>query len=485
MMVLLSSVLLMACRDAPPQAETRPPDILVVVLDTVRRDRLSAYGNPRPTSPALSWLASRGVRFTDVTSSASWTWPSHASLFTAQPPWVHGAHAGAGASNQVELAGDRLSVTPMRRDLPTLPDAFGAAGYRTVALSANRLLSPALGLTRGFQQATFLDSDQAVLRAVSETLAQDDERPLFLFVNLMAAHSPYEAWPASWLSDRQAALRPETAPAWLSPFLVTGGARPAVSFFHGLKPGQPSGVARIMGGQISVPPEGYALLRDIYDSELQALDKELLQLLQTWQQARPVATKQVVAVASDHGENLGEHGLLEHGGFVYSQLVDVPLVISAPGRLDAGSVVDTPVQLYDLLPTLGGLAGVAMPEGLAGQDLRPVITGASRPGAITAAAWPAGDLARLLGGRFASAWRLYRDGDLALLSSSDGAVELYDLSVDPAMETDLGASGDSRAASLSERAAAAVPLDLDRADMDVHLSPEEIEQLRALGYIGP
>jgi arylsulfatase A-like enzyme len=90
--VLAVALLVACCTVSAPEPEAELPDVLLVVLDTVRADRLSTYGYERPTSIQLDALAQAGVVFEDVTAPASWTWPSHASLFTGTPPWVHGAH---------------------------------------------------------------------------------------------------------------------------------------------------------------------------------------------------------------------------------------------------------------------------------------------------------------------------------------------------------------------------------------------------------
>ena len=116
------------------------PNVLLVVLDTVRADRLSAYGHERATSPRLTELASRGVLFRDVTAPDNWTWPTHASIFTGQPPWVHGAHFGED-DGAVQFSWGP-AATAMREDLPTLAERFARAGYRTGFLTANRVIAP-------------------------------------------------------------------------------------------------------------------------------------------------------------------------------------------------------------------------------------------------------------------------------------------------------------------------------------------------------
>ena len=127
----------------------------MVVEDTVRADALSVYGNPRPTSPQLAEVARVGVTFDDVTAPSSWTWPTHASLFTGLMPWEHGAHFGAAEDEGVwSLDPLPLLVTMPRSDVPTLAERFADAGYRTVVLTGNPIVGPDLAaMVRGFELA--------------------------------------------------------------------------------------------------------------------------------------------------------------------------------------------------------------------------------------------------------------------------------------------------------------------------------------------
>jgi hypothetical protein len=185
---------------------------LLVVLDTVRADALGSYGNSYPTSPQFDAIAEAGGLFEDITAPGSWTWPSHASLFTGLAPWEHGAHA-ASVDTGVSLKGEQLRVTPMREDVPTLAEQFGQTGYGTHAVAVNRLLGQPLGLTRGFDSVQIKSDDPG---AVDLAIARmGGEEPLFLFINLMTAHSPYHQTPATW-----AARHSLSEHTWTAPYLV-------------------------------------------------------------------------------------------------------------------------------------------------------------------------------------------------------------------------------------------------------------------------
>ncbi len=133
-----------------------------------------------------------------------------------------------------------------------------------------------------------------------------------------------------------------------------------------------------------IPPEGIQLLLDLYDGEVARADAALRELVQAWTAS---GRQGVVVVTSDHGEYFGEHGLLEHGRTVWKEVVDVPLVLAAPGRFPAGATVTLPVQLQDVYPTVLELAGLANPT----WSLVDALAGVPRPGAIQAAEWPDDD----------------------------------------------------------------------------------------------
>ena len=452
------------------------PDVLLVVLDTVRADRLSAYGHERLTDLYFSTLAEEsGVLFEDVTAPASWTWPSHASLFTGEPPWVHGAHLALLNSGNEKLHHDGIDATRMREDLPTLAERFSRAGYRTVSLAANGWLSPELGLVRGFEEARVLDDDFAVVAAAQDLLREERGEPLFLFLNLMLAHGPFNATDAPWVEKHRKTLHPDTAPDWLRPYLFDGEP-PGVHLSKRVEGHDANGVQRYLLGKLEIPPEGFELLLDLYDGEVSLVDRLFGVVFERWAEKRPDS---IVVVTSDHGELFGERGLIEHRGSVYPELVSVPLMIAAPGRLPAGVRVGTPVQLHDLYPTLLELAGI---DSLPG-SLIPVIHGKPRPGPIVAAAWPDDVWARLIGGRLQHAWNLYRIGDEALVWSSGGDVELYGIAADPRMTSDLSRQRPERAAALREKAEATFADLLAIQTEPVILSEEAIERLGELGYL--
>jgi len=430
---------------APPQAPppAPPPSVLVVVLDTVRADLLARGDDPFGRAPNLGALAARGLTFQDVTAPGSWTWPSHASLFTGLLPRDHGARAAA--RDEGMALREALLVTPMDPNLPTLAERFVAGGYEAGAYVANRLLAEPLGLTRGFAPVVFAREDAAVVDAAVAAMGGPRE---LMFVNLMTAHGPYQ------LTDETRHLAPQLDDQALAPLLQGEGvswhaSEPSAVIRHGLDP---------------LPPAQLALAQALYEGELHQVDRHLGRLLDAWWTAHPDG---VVAVTSDHGELFGEHGGLEHSALVWPELTRVPLVLAGPG-VPEGKHRDAPVMLQDLYPTLLALAGLSEPSWT-------LLSGSPRPGELVAAAWPRPHLADALGGVYGTGQTLVRDGPLAVISGP-GEPALYDLASDPGMAAPLDRPGDL--ARLVPRLPA-----LDATAGALALPQGELEALRALGYV--
>jgi arylsulfatase A-like enzyme len=449
------------------------PNLVLIVLDTVRADRLSSYGYQRPTTPRIDALAARGIRFSRASSTSGWTVPAHASLFTGLYPAHHGAH-------QEHPRLDRL--------VPTLAEILATEGYLSLGVSANPLVSRLTGLERGFD--VFVDAWRAspagddshtVLEAVRGALdSVPAGRPFFLFVNFMEAHSPYLP-PAS---TRDRFVDREVGDALVSRAL----ARTPAEFY--VNPG-------------SVSADELAVLSDLYDAELAALDGWVGALVDQLE-AQGRLENTVLVLTSDHGEAFGEHGHLRHLFQLYATLVRVPLIVILPGGSRAGEVRHEPVSLVDLLPTLLARAGVESFPGSDGLDLlgdRGAL--ASRP-IFAEYYYPVQALANMPEGvveRHAEVFRPFRRrlrsvelGGLRLIASSEGDVRVFDVLRDPGELRNLAPDETDGARELIELlrdfAAAAPPAPLP----DTTSAPdgsfqgtdaETRERLRELGYLAP
>lgn len=408
MMRWLALVVMVGCTFSVP----RKPDVLLVVLEGVRADRLAVHGADRATSNQLKAMADAGVAFHDATSSAGWSWPGHAALFTGEPPWVHGAHWGD--STAAAQPNETLSVTAMRPELPTLAERFREAGYRTVVLGSNPMLASEYGLTRGFAQVESADRDDGVVAAAEVLLGEPDPRPLLMVVTLSAAQGPLQLTPsAPWSNKHRRMLHRTHAPDWVKRHRVDA-IPPALDLVTRTAPGRRTGEESFARDTLKLSEFDLEFIRDLYDGELVNLDRSLGELVAAWN--RSERGSGILAVTSTSGTMLGEGGVLGDGVRLTATSNRVPLVIAAPGRLDAGVDVYTPVQMRELHPTLLDLAGVVEnPSG----SLVPVVGGQARTEAIQAAVWTNPDYAVRVGGRFASGQHLYREGGEFVVQEGD------------------------------------------------------------------
>lgn len=398
----------------------RSPNVVIVVMDTARGDRCSVNGYDRPTTPNLARVAAEGVVYRDAWSPAGWTGPAHASLFSGLRPPRHGF-----------LGGNRLYLDDQAT---TLAEHLRAAGYNTASFTNNNFITPAYGLTQGFEHVVlaFANRELGELRAPwTHTNAAEwavakhhAGKPFFLFVNDMEPHVPYvppEAIARRFLSTGLTAVDVSAGRAW--------GALDSIGYTFGLRPVRPSLLRAIS---------------DLYDGEIATLDAALPLLLQPLADAGALDDT-IVVVASDHGESLGEHRLLDHKWSLHRAVLHVPLVIRYPPRIHPGQVVDDVVRLEDIMPTVLELAGLKVPVGLDGESLLGATAGRiARADFGTTlhyekemgTAFPHADLTRL-----GVSIRSVYDGRHHYIRYSDGGEELYDVVADPGESHDLALSG--------------------------------------------
>jgi arylsulfatase A-like enzyme len=345
------------------------PNVILIVMDTVRADHLSLYGYERDTTPNLKEMASDATVYRQAISAADITLTSHASIFTGLYPSWHGAYC------QPPDAAFGRKIGPV----PTMAEVFAQSGYRTLGVAGNLYLRADFGLQRGFQQfhiprpvpvlvaeswymlrhgmrraiGLFTDTAQfdrlysrgdavnqeffAMLR--DGKLAQP---PFFAFLNYMDAHFPY--------------LPPQP--------------------FDRLFPGKDGGLtqAGLAAFQRLAGPHGENLSPRYsrhsiaeYDGGIAYMDAQIGQLV-AWLKRENLYDNTLIAVTADHGEAFGERGLFGHGNSLYANLLHVGLMVKYPHSAHTG-VVDAPVSLIDILPTLAQSAGVEAPRGLPGRDL--------------------------------------------------------------------------------------------------------------------
>ena len=392
------------------------PNVLLIVMDTARADRLSCYGYGKKTTPTLDRIASQGVLFEQMIAAASWTLPSHATLFTGLYPRDHKTTGATGN---------------LPAELTTLAEALAAAGYDTAGFSCNPWLTSATGLTQGFR--TFLDvwrdprprrpgddgTEQASQLLLDWVDSAATRRPFFAFVNFMEPHLSYDP------------------PEGFERGFVPAGADPAqVAEVRGWQhPREVGYILRVPG--FGVTPAQFGLLGGLYDGELAYLDSELGELFHGLEQ-RGLLKDTLLIVTSDHGEHLGDHALMDHKMSLYDALIRVPLIIRYPGVVPQGVRVRGQVQNNDLFPTVLRLCGIERTPP-AGAAVLPFDDRQPTREWTFAEFGPPTEFLQILRRRFPGV--PYAKFDRSLVSvrgsrykyiwASDGRSELYDLVQDP------------------------------------------------------
>jgi arylsulfatase A-like enzyme len=461
--------LLTACGGSSVLAKTpdgERPDVVLVVVDTLRADRLQPYGCERPTSPFIAQLAQQGAVFEDVTAQGPWTKPSMVSMLQSR-----------------YLTGYRDTTLP---GSPTMAEVFGAAGYRTAAVVGNLLLSPEGGFHRGFDlydhhQAgdraagqspsrsgqEISDAAQPLLDQVFATDANGQRPPVFLWLHFMEPHWPYETHP------EYAAELPVHA-------VVLSDRR---EYFE-----------RVTGETVDVR-QWVNMARKLaaYDQEVRAADHWIEQLL-TDVGALGDLNNTVVAVVADHGEGLWERFAPEdvrrsdtsrpehlmfggHGRVIDRNLVSTPMILRGPG-VPPQVRVALPAANVDLFPTLLELCGIPAPPALDGRSLVGALHGerlSEHP-----------MYSRVLKERSVrdldSSYRLVVPTELG--RDSQREVRLFDLASDPLERHDL--AGDlpdvvERLEQLLEEVEQRYPIDTNQGRKR---SAQELSNMAALGYTG-
>lgn len=424
-------------------------NVVVVVVDTLRADHLGCYGYSRPVSPHIDAFAESSTLYERATSSAPWTVPSHASLFTGLDPFEHGAYSFPAGPGQLR------NVHPLAAEHETLAEALAGEGFATAAFVANAgFLHRSLQLDQGFEVYQPERAPGEVLNTrVLDWLEAHHRKPFFLFVNYMDAHWPYNTQP------RPGQVEP--------PASIERGL--AEELFQAVMPGKrmaPSDLAERVIAQ--------------YDTGVAHADEAVGALLARLR-TLGVFDDTVIVVTSDHGEYFGEHRLVGHSKDVYQPALHVPLLVKGAEQ-HQGSRTDMPVSSAQVAHLVVEALGAPAAERLARRFPRapgsPVVAENhySRARDMLNPAFSA---------RFQRVRRVLYDWPLKYVSSSDGDHELYDLVADPderrnLIEIRAADASRLRDALAAHEASTASPEAGARAPAP---SAEELEVLRELGYV--
>jgi arylsulfatase A-like enzyme len=436
-----------------PESPSRP-NVILISIDTLRADHLSAYGYARETAPRIAAFARRAIVFEEAWSHSPKTAASHMSLMTGLYPEVHGV--GNPGSDRVRV---RLSD-----EIPTLAELLRRAGYRTRALHGGGNVRAEFGFERGFERYVEERELSAWLQRAREVVLEQEASPgapLFLFLHTYEVHAPYDppVAHARLFVDPEYAGRIVASPEALARKPYTERMR----FFW---------------KQVDASsPEDLRHLADLYDAGIHYTDAQLGAFLE-WLETRPLWRDTLLVLLSDHGEEFGEHGALKHTT-LHRETLHVPLVVRFPGDDPATRPRRIPavVRLIDVMPSLLDFVGVPAPAHPQGRSLLPLLRSGTGEPALVLSQIRQGSAAAL------------RVGDWKLIRAKQGE-RLYRLSSDPGERVDLREAEPERAAQLAAQLdallAESAALRASFAALDSgEIDAETLEQLRALGYLPP
>lgn len=429
---------------APPAGP--PPDVLLLVVDCLRHDRLSFAGYERPTTPSIDALAAESVYFPHAVSQANWTRPSLPTILSGLYPSEHGL-SDFGTDETGRPTGGHVVA-----EETLLAEALSAEGYDTALIGEQYQLAPRFGLDQGFDFYHHeAHTAQNIHRNLFQWLDYDDVgSPFFAYLHYLEIHWPYCPPP-----DLRGTF-------YESDFDTCGD-------WRGLRD-------RVRSGEQVLDDEEKRTLAARHDEELLGLDRRLGQLFGRLK-TEGLWDETLIVLTSDHGEEFWEHGAMGHGQSLYQELIGVPLLVKPPASWGAETprTVESLVEIRQITPTILEAAGTSSPEGVTAQSLVPLILDSDDSQAAGDGYVVAESPEELA----------VRSGRWKLVAARDGtSYELYDLAADPGETRNLAFDERRTLARLRGHldeweAGLRPPPDVDAEAMD----EETLEGLKALGYI--
>lgn len=338
---------------APP---ADAPNIVLITIDTLRADKLEPYGAKEISTPAAKRMASEGTLFANAYSTSPWTGPSFASIHSGHYP------------NTLRLK----KICTLLGDYPTLAAHLAAGGYRTEAVITNPFLRPELSFDRGFQYFEHT-SDPKWLQPVRGSTFS---RSLVLWM-----YNSYKDYRAEIMTDRAnkrlKSLRDRNEKFFLwvhymdphLPYITHDDDTLALgSDYQGPYSKMFWDFRSVRNGSVTITDADRNQIRKLYEQDVAHGEKHIARLLDTLDELGLTNDTAVIYV-SDHGEELFDHGSVEHGHTLFDELIHVPLIIRWPGKVRAANVNENPASIIDLFPTICAMAGLAPPEQLPGINL--------------------------------------------------------------------------------------------------------------------
>jgi arylsulfatase A-like enzyme len=425
------------------------PNIVLLIMESIRPDLMGCYGGPVPNTPRLQALAESGLKFRNAVSAGGWTVASIGSMFTGLYPSEHRLLAG--------------SDVGLQRDIRTLPELLQDVGYQTRAIFSTDLITDYPDFLRGFHQyvktqdqpgtlvellrrPTVLLTDRHYAQSAIWNLANGrDARtfyitlilqewldqliggdPFFVFVHFQMPHAPY-APPRPFVPD-------------LSKYGFDRAKRRRLN--------NRSAGYHYMAGAITLDQQIFSYYRELYAAEIRYLDWRIGQVVDMLD-ARGLLENTLLIAIGDHGENIGDHELMYHNFSVYETITHVPWIMAGPGLSQYATQVETPVSHTDLLPTILELVGGEVRQRLQGESVlsflsveqqaespdRCVFTELERPQSVLRLLYDARPNTDF--GVYDKAMKAARTHRWKYIAESDGSEYLYDLLSDPSESINL------------------------------------------------
>ena len=462
-MILLAVVVFGCNRNGGNHGQPDHPNIIVLLVDTLRADFVGAYGGQYPT-PVMDLLANQGVLFEKTYAPSSWTVPSVASVFLGMYPQRHGLNEGIALKGKVSLQ------QTMPAEYVTIAETLKAAGYTTFCATSNAHIAENYGYNAGFdhfQMFPFSNGDmleEQVRQWKSDLEKASKTTGYFLFLHWVDPHHPYD---------------------------------PRDPYISQIAPDYMTNIGKLLQenpdrlltmGYFRDFPDKLDLLKKLYASEIAWTDASLGRTLKML----PGLADSLLVFTSDHGEAFAEHQSMLHGIDLYQETVHVPLVIRLPGNQGAGTRITTPVTLVDLAPTLTAFAKAKPNPEHQGLNLLPLIAGEKTPKR---------ELFAHLDKLSTFRWDAVFDRDLKFLEHKPTRLELarankegktltpklflYDLSADPGEEKNLvekESENLTRLRAMLDEEMAKPPLQKPVTE-GFTITDEEIEKFKGMSYL--
>jgi arylsulfatase A-like enzyme len=478
--VLLSSVVILTAAAYFLQSKkctNTDLNVILIVLDTVRADHMTSYGSERNTTPFIDSIAKKSTLFTNAYSTSCWTLPSHGSLFTGRYAFSHGA-------TQEHLY--------LEDTYTTLAERLYLKDYQTVAFSANPLVGESTNMLQGFdrkyqiqtknrKKTIFQNLSQGILSMIRQhplnvamkkwwALKYDPKKPFFIFFNYMDAHSPY------------------MPPSRYANMMVSKEDIPRIKKI-------PQDWPLYYTGEIQYTAEDFELLNSLYDAEIRYLDDAIKDLVR-FLEKRKALDNTLLIITSDHGENIGDHGLVDHVFALYNTTLHIPLIIKHPTLFPEGEACNAPVQINDLFKTISTVCQIQrgtqqeylyslLPKNWSDiSDSRLLFAEYFFPEQALSCFGEEEAGMKVLD-RFRRSLRSAQIQGIKVVEASDGKNEFYDLIRDPAEEHNLYSINyedynviKNKMDKFIETLPKAAPL-----KTKPRFSKKEMERLKALGYM--